>query len=411
MIAPIVVDVRRSPSHRPEARARAGHARAKNGAEVGLKLSDSGIEFLRKSRASKVFVITIVPRGTIVRPASHTHPAQQLFHVEQLRPAHPGGERIVCRHDEHAEQPQALTTPRVTHLGAIGLALAGFTFWVLADTSMKLAGNSRLPAYEIVACQALVVAAAIALRAIFQGNAHRLRTRNPQRLVVRAGLDLANNLCVVIALRHLPLTLFYILVFLAPMVTALLTGIFLREHLGWRKIAAVAGGFAGVVVAVNPFRAARQGDWVGYAACMVCVLCFSANMVWSRVLMRTETPESLTLFSGAVQFVACACLMALHAEPVTPRLTVTLAAMGLFCAFGSMCFFVALQSTSPVHVSQCHYTQLVTGALLTWLIWREVPTYWMMAGSVLIVAAGLLMASALAREHSAVQPEVFVGPG
>ncbi|HUB31363.1 MAG TPA: DMT family transporter [Terracidiphilus sp.] len=300
---------------------------------------------------------------------------------------------------------------RVSHLGAIGLALAGFTFWVLADTSMKLAGNSPLPAYEIVACQALVVAAAIAVRAWFQRNLRGLRPQSPARLVVRAGLDLANNLCVVIALRHLPLTLFYILVFLAPLVTAVLTAIFLRERLGWRKIAAVLGGFAGVVIAVNPFSTARPGDWIGYAACMICVLCFSANMVWSRVLMRTETPESLTLFSGAVQFVACAALMSVHAEPVTWRLSATLAAMGLFCAFGSMCFFVALQSTSPVHVSQCHYTQLVTGALLTWLIWRETPTASMLGGSLLIVAAGLLMASALARERAEVPAEAFVGPG
>jgi drug/metabolite transporter (DMT)-like permease len=300
---------------------------------------------------------------------------------------------------------------RVSHLGAIGLALAGFTFWVFADTSMKLAGNSLLPAYEIVACQALVVAAAIAVRAALQGRMRLLRPRSPGRLVVRAGLDLVNNLGVVIALRHLPLTLFYILVFLAPLVTALLTAVFLREHLGWRKIAAVIGGFVGVVVAVNPFSAARQGDWIGYAACMICVLCFSANMVWSRVLMRTETPESLTLFSGAVQFAACVGLMAWHAEPITVKLSLTLAAMGLFCAFGSMSFFVALQSTSPVHVSQCHYTQLVTGALVTWLIWREAPTAWMIGGSVLIVAAGLLMASALAREHAEVPAEAFVGPG
>ena len=300
---------------------------------------------------------------------------------------------------------------RVSHFGAIGLALAGFTFWVLADTSMKLAGNSALPAYEIVACQALVVAAAIALRELVRGSPQRLAPKSPARLSVRALLDLCNNLCVVIALRHLPLTLFYILVFLAPMATALLTAAFLRERLGWRKIVAVLGGFVGVVIAVNPFGSARAGDWIGFAACMVCVACFSVNMVWSRVLMRTETPESLTLFSGVVQFAACVGLMALHAEPVNLKLGVTLAAMGLFCAFGSMCFFVALQSTSPVHVSQCHYTQLVTGALVTWLIWRELPTLWMIGGSVLIVAAGLLMASALAREHAEVGPEVFVGPG
>jgi drug/metabolite transporter (DMT)-like permease len=300
---------------------------------------------------------------------------------------------------------------RVSHLGAIGLALAGFTFWVLADTSMKLAGNSRLPAYEIIACLGLVVAVALLLRGLLTGNVGGLRPRSPGRQLVRSSLDLANNLCVVVALRHLPLTLFYILVFLAPMVTALLTALFLHERLGWRKIVAVVGGFAGVLVAIDPFGSMRQGDWIGYAACLVCVACFSANMVWSRVLMRSETPESLTLFSGVVQAVTCACLMAWHAEPVTPRLAATLGAMGLFCAFGSMCFFVALQSTSPVHVSQCHYTQLVTGALVTWIIWRQTPTYWMGAGSVLIVASGLLMASCLSREQAEIRAEVFVGPG
>lgn len=297
---------------------------------------------------------------------------------------------------------------RVSHRGAIGLALAGFTFWVLADTSMKLAGSSRLPAYEIVACLGAVVAVVLFLSGLVQRDVRALRPKSFSRQLVRSCLDLGNNLCVVVALRHLPLTLFYILVFLAPMVTALLTAVFLRERLGSRKVLAILGGFAGVVIAVNPFHAVHQGDWVGYFACWVCVMCFSVNMVWSRVLMRTETPQSLTLFSGAVQAVFCASLMLWHAERVTTPVAMTLVAMGLFCAFGSMCFFVALKHTSPVHVSQCHYTQLVTGALLTRLIWLETPTVWMVAGSVLIVAAGLLMAVSMAEEHL---PEVFVGPG
>jgi drug/metabolite transporter (DMT)-like permease len=301
---------------------------------------------------------------------------------------------------------------RVSHRGTIGLALAGFTFWVLADTSMKLAGNSRLPAYEIVACLGLALAIALLARGFLQGTPRRLLPKSPARQLVRSLLDLGNNLCVVVALRHLPLTLFYILVFLAPMMTALLSAVFLRERLGWRKVVAVVGGFVGVVIAVNPFSSARREDWIGYAACMVCVLCFSVNMVWSRVLMRAETPESLTLFSGVVQVVVGAVLMmAWRAEPVTPRLAATLTAMGLFCACGSMCFFVALKNTSAVHVSQCHYTQLITGALLTWLIWRETPTVWMMAGSVLIVAAGWLMAAAMSHESAEASPQVFAGPG
>jgi drug/metabolite transporter (DMT)-like permease len=64
-----------------------------------------------------------------------------------------------------------------------------------------------------------------------------------------------------------------------------------------------------------------------------------------------------------------------------------------------------------VHVSQCHYTQLITGALLTWLIWHETPTVWMMAGSVLIVAAGWLMAAAMSHESAELNLQVFAGPG
>ena len=117
--------------------------------------------------------------------------------------------------------------PRISHRGAIGLALAGFTFWVLTDTSMKLAGNSRLPGYEIVACLGL----ALVIRGFSQGNPRGLLPKSPSRQLVRSGLDLGNNLCVVVALRHLPLTLFYILVFLAPMVTALLSAVFCAS--GW----------------------------------------------------------------------------------------------------------------------------------------------------------------------------------
>lgn len=297
---------------------------------------------------------------------------------------------------------------RVSHLGAIGLAFAGFTFWVLADTSIKLAGNSQLPAYEIIACLGAVIASALVARGLIRRQVASLWPRSPTRLLLRSFLDLVNNLCVVVALRHLPLTLFYILVFLAPMVIAMLTAIFLHEHLGWRKALAIIAGFTGVVVAVDPFSGTAQGDWIGYAACVVCVACFSVNMVWSRVLTRTETPESLTLFSGLVMVGAGLVLMTWHAEPVTLRLAVLLLGMGLFCAFGAMCFFVALKHTSPVHVSQCHYTQLVTGALVTYLIWREKPTLMMLAGAALIVGAGLLMATTASRESS----EVFVGgPG
>jgi drug/metabolite transporter (DMT)-like permease len=196
----------------------------------------------------------------------------------------------------------------------------------------------------------------------------------------------------VVALRHLSLTLFYILVFLAPIVTALLGALLLREHMTWRRAAAVLAGFTGVVIAVDPFGSARQGDWIGYAACLGCVACFSVNMVWSRVLTQTEPAESLTFFSGLVMTVAGFGLMLDRAAPLTPRLTAGLCAMGIFCALGSLCFFVALKHTTAATVAQYHYTQLLTGALLAYLIWHTRPTLFVVLGAVLIVASGLYIA-------------------
>jgi drug/metabolite transporter (DMT)-like permease len=225
---------------------------------------------------------------------------------------------------------------------------------------------------------------------------------------------MVNNVCVVIALRHLSLTLFYILVFMSPMVIALLSAIFLREGLPWRRAAAIAAGFTGVVIAVNPFGLsfagpgsgvasglasgqAREGDWIGYTACLVCVACFSVNMVWSRVLTRTEKPESLTFFSGLVTAVIGFALLLLLPEPGAARLTAPLLAglfaMGLFCALGTLCFYIAVKHTSAANVSQYHYTQLITGTLLSYWIWHTRPGLFVLLGGTLIFGSGIYIAA------------------
>jgi drug/metabolite transporter (DMT)-like permease len=282
----------------------------------------------------------------------------------------------------------------VTDLGAIGFALSGFTFWVLTDTSIKLVGQSGLPPYEMVAFLGLFMMVFLGVYALARGQAKSLRPHRLGLQLARACLDLTNNFCVVIALRHLTLTLFYILVFTAPMVVAVLSAAFLKEGLSWSKWLAIVAGFAGVIIAVHPWGNAHEGDWVGFTACMICVACFSVNMVWSRVITRTESPESLAFFSGLLTAVVGFVLMLSHAAPLTPRLTVGLFAMGMFCAAGTLCFYIAVKHTSAANVSQYHYTQLITGTLISYLIWHNKPGFFILAGGTIILASGLYIAVA-----------------
>lgn len=286
---------------------------------------------------------------------------------------------------------------RVSDLTAILFAIFGFTCWVLGDSCIKWIGQFGLPPEEVVAFMGLFMATTLAVQAAVRRRLGNLRPRSVFRQVLRALLDMTNNVCVVLALQHLSLTMFYILVFTSPMVIALLSAAFLRERITRFKALALVVGFGGVLVAVDPFGHAEHMDLVGLVSCMICVSCFSVNMVWSRVLTRTEPPESLAFCSGLVTATAGLALTSRHPHALAPTLWIALGMMGVFCAAGTLSFYFAVKHTSASNVSQYHYTQLVTGALISYLVWHDKPGPEMLAGGALILGSGLLIALAAHR--------------
>jgi drug/metabolite transporter (DMT)-like permease len=72
------------------------------------------------------------------------------------------------------------------------------------------------------------------------------------------------------------------------------------------------------------------------------------------------------------------------------------------CAVGTLSFYFAVKNTSAGNVSQFHYTQLITGSLISYLVWHEKPGVPMLVGGALIIGSGLLIAMA-ARDG---QPEL-----
>ncbi len=225
-----------------------------------------------------------------------------------------------------------------SQLEGVFLAIAAFTCFVLADTCVKAIGKYHVPAFEVVSAVSVMEMVLLASFAAARGQLRALWPHRPLRPVLRSLLDLVNNLCVVIAVRHLPLALFYILVFLAPAVTTLLEAVFLKERLSGKRWLAVITGFIGVVIAVDPFGAARAGDRTGYLACMVCVACFSVNLVWSRRISQGETPQSLTFFSSMVQAAAGVALAMIPGVPLHPAAFVAVCCDGAGVAGGQPVF-------------------------------------------------------------------------
>jgi drug/metabolite transporter (DMT)-like permease len=172
-----------------------------------------------------------------------------------------------------------------------------------------------------------------------------------------------------------------------------MAAMFLGERLEWQRSLAILAGFGGVVIAVDPIGSGRQGDWIGYGAALITVACFASNMVWSRAMTQTERSDSMTFFSALIMAITGLGAMLWHAEPVNLRLLSVLFAMSLFCALGNVCFLVAVKHATTSSVSQYHYTQLISGALIGYLVWHEKPTLFMWIGGALILASAFYTAA------------------
>jgi drug/metabolite transporter (DMT)-like permease len=281
----------------------------------------------------------------------------------------------------------------LSHLQAILCAITGFCFWVLADTAMKLSSETALPSYQIVGFIGFFGAFFMVLKAASRGEIKNLWPKNPKTQFIRVLICFTNMICCVFALKYLPLTLFYVIVFMSPMAISLTAAVFLKERLSLAKTIALIVGFMGVVIAINPFSSNIAGHWIGYLAGLGAVACFTANMVWLRIMTQSESADSLAFFTGFVQSIICAGLMLIHAEPMTLNVFIILLMAGIFNVIGNICNFIAMKNTTAATVAQFHYTQIITGALLGWLIWHDVPTLHLTVGAVIIIGSGLYIAA------------------
>jgi drug/metabolite transporter (DMT)-like permease len=99
----------------------------------------------------------------------------------------------------------------------------------------------------------------------------------------------------------------------------------------------------------------------------------------------------MTFFTGLATATVGLGMIA-YRVPLDARILAILLVMGLLCALGNVCIFIALRNTTAATVSQYHYTQLISGAVAAYLMFHEEPTRSTLAGAALIVASGLYIA-------------------
>ena len=175
------------------------------------------------------------------------------------------------------------------------LGFASFAAYAISDAFVKSLHGS-IPPYESVFFGAVFGLAALPFM-MRKGDRWRdvVTAQRPSLWWVRALAGALGNIASVTAFTLLPMAEVFTMIFLMPIFVTILSVIFLKEHVGWRRWSAVVVGFAGVLVVLRPgFRALGVGD----IAALVCGLFAAASVVALRMAGPHE--KRLSLYGAGV---------------------------------------------------------------------------------------------------------------
>jgi drug/metabolite transporter (DMT)-like permease len=279
----------------------------------------------------------------------------------------------------------------MTNAQAMLCAVFAYFLWVLTDTAIKFSSQAAVSPFLIMAIFGFVGAGYLVFSAFLKKDFQILRPHSIREQSFIAVGRVVINYANIIALSHMPLTMFYAVVFTIPLMVAALSVFFKHETLSFIKIVCLVAGFGGTLLTIGV--RGSGGDWVGYLAAFTSAACFASGVLAMRKVAKTDSAESVQ-FMIAVVCGLVGLTGVLWAPSGAPGewVIALLVVAGIINVAGGVLYVRAVHNTVSTNVTQFHYTQIIYGGILGYLIWHEIPTWNLVAGSVIIIAAGLVVA-------------------
>src|SRR6478672_9170597 len=221
-----------------------------------------------------------------------------------------------------------------------------------------------------------------------------LRTERVWAHVGRMALGVGAMALNFLAFILLPLAEATAIGFSVPIFSAVLAALVLGEPTGKWRWSAVAAGFAGVLIIVQP----GSGDvpLLGASVALVAALMTASVTIVIRRLGATERASTTVFWFAVSSLVPLGAAMLLFAQPHDALTWMLLAGLALAGGLAQLTLTGALRLAPVALVMPMDYTSLLWALLLGSWIFGEIPTPWIWVGAPIIVASGLVI---VWREH------------
>ncbi len=295
---------------------------------------------------------------------------------------------------------QPLAGIRSHAVGGIACVEVGMLLFVVQDGLMKsLLGEFTV--WMLILTRSVVTVIVLTPTILFLGGPHRLITPLWPLHFARAALFAVGFSLFYAAFPFMGLAEVTTIFFAAPLITAVLAAFFLRETIGLHRIGALALGFLGVLIAMNPTGEAFQ--WIAVLP-LLCALTYAVSQVIARQIGDRETTLTTGLMTIAFAGIIIVPLGYAVSHLVDPgpnfqhlrwdwRLPDAehlhlLALLGAVGMVGYMLLSRAYQIAPASLIAPFDYTYLPFATAMAYLVWGEVPVWNTLVGMALIVIGG-----------------------
>jgi drug/metabolite transporter (DMT)-like permease len=266
----------------------------------------------------------------------------------------------------------------------MSIAMVGFT----ANDSMTKAVSASMNMGQVMLLRGLFATALILLLAWSRGALANPRQALNPLVALRSVSEALATIAFLVALQHIPLATTSAVLQALPLAVTMGAAIAFGEEVRWRRWAAIAVGFTGVLIIVRP----GNDGFNAYALWALASVFFCTV----RDLATKRLPESIP--SLLVSSVTAALVMVCGAflvgpmggwSPVSMQSLALLAMAAVLLLVGYQCIIIAMRIAEISYVAPFRYTALLWAILLGYVAFGDVPDGPMILGAVIVVASGL----------------------
>ena len=221
-----------------------------------------------------------------------------------------------------------------------------------------------------------------------QSGVVALRTHCLWLHFTRAFIGVVAMLCFFYSWAHLPLAQAALLKQTSPFFIPIVAFFWVNEAFSWRMALAIALGFVGVMLVLNPW----DGNFlnIGVLAGLCGAVLAGSSKTSIRKMRTTEPAQRIVFYFAAFATLLSVIPAVQHWLPLTWHTVLWLAVLSTLATVAQLLLTVAYGYAPAGQLGAFTYSSVIFAAILGWLVWNESIHTLTICGMGIIMSAGLL---------------------